>query len=225
MKKKFKEPQYSDLEKIKKKFGISKLGIMSNEAWTVDPKCLLFSLSRYKFVSKLLSGETNVLEVGCGDGFYSRIVAQTVKKLTAIDFDDKFISEAKNISSKKWPIQFIRHDIISSPLKKENFSAIYSLDVFEHIEKKKSNKFISNCKKSLKKKGSLIIGIPSIESQKYASKMSKAGHVNCLSGQDFKKFLKRHFDNVFIFSMNDEVVHTGFYKMSNYLIAVCTGKK
>ena len=134
--KKFKEPQYSDLEKIKKKFGISKLGIMSNEAWTVDPKCLLFSLSRYKFVSKLLSGETNVLEVGCGDGFYSRIVAQTVKKLTAIDFDDKFISEAKNISSKKWPIQFIRHDIISSPLKKENFSAIYSLDVFEHIEKK-----------------------------------------------------------------------------------------
>ena len=48
-------------------------------AWTVDPKCLLFSLSRYKFVSKLLSGETNVLEVGCGDGFYSRIVAQTVK--------------------------------------------------------------------------------------------------------------------------------------------------
>ena len=113
-------------------------------------------------------------------------IAQTVKKLTAIDFDDKFISEAKNISSKKWPIQFIRHDIISSPLKKENFSAIYSLDVFEHIEKKNSNKFISNCKKSLKKKGSLIIGIPSIESQKYASKMSRAGHVNCLSGQDFK---------------------------------------
>ena len=93
---------------------------------------------------KLLSGETNVLEVGCGDGFYSRIVAQTVKKLTAIDFDDKFISEAKNISSKKWPIQFIRHDIISSPLKKENFSAIYSLDVFEHIEKKnRINSFLT----------------------------------------------------------------------------------
>ena len=55
--------------------------------------------------------------------------------------------------------------------------------------------------------------------------MSRAGHVNCLSGQDFKKFMKKHFDNVFIFSMNDEVVHTGFYKMSNYLIAVCTGKK
>ena len=225
MKKKFKEPQYLGLEKIKKKFGISKLGIMSNEAWTVDPKCLLFSLARYKFVSKLLSGENNVLEVGCGDGFYSRVVAQTVKKLTAIDFDEKFISEAKNISSKKWPIRFVRHNIISAPLKKEIFNAIYSLDVFEHIKKKKSKKFILNCKKSLKKTGCLIIGIPSLESQKYASKMSKEGHVNCLSGDEFKRLMKKHFNNVFLFSMNDEVVHTGFYKMSNYLFAVCTGKK
>lgn len=95
---------------------------------------------------------------------------------------------------------------------KKKYDGIFSLDVFEHINKSKELKFISNCKNSLKNNGLLIIGIPSSESQKYASKMSKAGHVNCKSGPELKKILNKFFDNVFIFSMNDEVVHTGFFK-------------
>ena len=31
--------------------------------------------------------------------------------------------------------------------------------------------------------------------------------------------------NVFVFSMNDEVVHTGFHKMANYVFAIGAGKK
>lgn len=34
-----------------------------------------------------------------------------------------------------------------------------------------------------------------------------------------------HFHNVFMFSMNDEVVHTGYGKMSHYNIALCCGSK
>ncbi|MFM8835604.1 MAG: methyltransferase type 12, partial [Actinomycetota bacterium] len=37
--------------------------------------------------------------------------------------------------------------------------------------------------------------------------------------------LKKYFHSVFMFSMNDEVVHTGFFPMSHYLIAVCADKK
>ena len=33
--------------------------------------------------------------------------------------------------------------------------------------------------------------------------------------------MTHHFRNVFIFSMNDEVVHTGFYPMAHYLFALC----
>ena len=35
-----------------------------SEAWINDPKHVLFTLSRYKFVSKLLEGYNKVLEVG-----------------------------------------------------------------------------------------------------------------------------------------------------------------
>ena len=40
-----------------------------------------------------------------------------------------------------------------------------------------------------------------------------------------KSLLSKYFHNVFIFSMNDEVVHTGFYPMAHYLFALCCDKK
>jgi hypothetical protein len=37
--------------------------------------------------------------------------------------------------------------------------------------------------------------------------------------------MAEYFHHVFIFPMNDEVVHTGFYRMANYLFAVCCSQK
>ena len=51
---------------------------MSVDFYENDSIRLTFSTSRYKFVSKI-SGFNNVLEIGCGDGFFSRIVKQNVK--------------------------------------------------------------------------------------------------------------------------------------------------
>ena len=101
----------------------------------------------------------------------------------------------------------------------------FILDVLEHIQPSDEDRFIKNTLDSLKLNGSLIIGMPSIESQKYASAPSKAGHVNCKSAEDFKKLMEKYFYNVFIFSMNDEVLHTGFYQMSHYLFTLCCNKK
>ena len=40
---------------------------------------MAFVLSRYKFLAKMLNDKTNVLEVGCGDGFGAPIIAQKQK--------------------------------------------------------------------------------------------------------------------------------------------------
>src|SRR5579883_583381 len=86
-----KEPHYQFEVDIRDTEGLSKLGIMANQSWRDDPRHLLFHLARYKFVSKMLSGKSSVLEVGCGDGFGSRLVLQEVGKLTAVDIDPIFI--------------------------------------------------------------------------------------------------------------------------------------
>ena len=105
-------------------------------AYENDPIRLTFSTSRYKFVSKMFKGFNNVLEIGCGDGFFSRIVKQNVKNLVATDFDDIFIENAKENyqSIKKMEIQFKVLDILKEKFN-SRFDGIYALDVFEHIKK------------------------------------------------------------------------------------------
>lgn len=214
------EEQYSILFETKRKHGISRFGLMANESWNEDPRRTVFTLARYKFVSKMLSGRANVLEVGCADAFGTRVVQQSVGKVTAVDFDPIFIADVHERMNPNWPLDAFVHDMLSGPVP-GNFDAVFALDVLEHIDPKLEEKFISNSLDALSEDGIAIFGMPSLESQVHASPQSKAGHVNCKNGNTFKALMENYFHTVFIFSMNDEVVHTGFYPMAQYLIAVC----
>jgi 2-polyprenyl-3-methyl-5-hydroxy-6-metoxy-1,4-benzoquinol methylase len=219
-----KEPQYEALVSLKKGKGLTTLGMMNNQVWHDDPRRLVFTLSRYKFVAKLLAGKQRALEVGCGDAFASRIVKQEVQSLTVLDFDPIFVADIQDRADAKWPIKADVHDMLSGPYP-GTFDAIYSLDVLEHIEQTNEVQFLKNVIRSLSAHGVLIVGMPTLESQAYASPQSKIGHVNCKSGKDLQALFEGYFHNVFLFSMNDEVVHTGFTPMAHYVIAVCTTPK
>ncbi len=80
------EPQYSRCLELKEKFGLTSLGLMTNQVWHDDPRRLTFLLARYKFVAKMLSGRRDVGEVGCGDAFGSRIVQQEVGQAYSLRF-------------------------------------------------------------------------------------------------------------------------------------------
>lgn len=214
------ETQYQDCISLRDSAGFSRFGIMSNFVWYEDPKRIVFVVSRYKFVAKMLSGKKRALEVGCADAFATRIVAQEVEHVTAVDFDPVFIEDAKDRGDGPWKIDYQVHDMLEGPVGGEKFDATYAVDVLEHIEEKDEDTFLGNMVESLTPEGVLIVGTPSLESQEYASPQSKAGHVNCKTGETMRETLSRHFHNVFIFSMNDEVVHTGFHKMAHYVFGI-----
>jgi len=221
---KTREPQYQAQVALREARGLTRLGLVTNQVWHDDPRRLLFILARYKFVSKMLSGKQKVLEVGCGDGFGTRIVLQEVGSICAVDFDPVFIKDAAERMEERWKFECKTHDMLSGPVEGP-FDAAYSLDVIEHIPQAREELFVSNICRSLTEHGVLLIGSPSIQSQPYASPPSKEGHVNCKDHRELKALLLRFFHNVFIFSMNDEVVHTGFHPMAHYLFALCAGKR
>lgn len=221
---KTKESQYHIHLDHKDRAGFLRFGLMANTSWSADPKRLVYSLSRYKFVSKMFAGYDRVLEVGCGDGFAARLVRREVNHLTAVDFDPLFIDDAKDTADPEWPVEFFVHDLLEGPVPGA-FNGAYLLDVFEHIDPKVERRFLENLCASVSATAPVIIGIPSLQSQEYASPGSRAGHVNCKDMPDFKALLLEYFDNVFVFSMNDEVVHTGFHPMAHYLLALCVGAR
>ena len=219
-----KEPQYERCMQLYRDPGPTALGPMMNQVWHDDPRRLTFVLARYKFAAKMLSGKARVLEVGCADAFGTRVVQQEVGAVVAIDFDPVFVNDVLARMEERWKFDCRVHDMLAGPLGPP-FDAAYSLDVLEHIAAEQERRFLDNISDSLVPEGVLIVGTPSLESQAYASPLSKAGHVNCKGHTDLRSLMLEYFANVFIFSMNDELVHTGFYPMAHYLFAVCTGKR
>ncbi len=218
------EAQYRSRLDVVRGRGIERLGIATSWAWHDDPRHLVFTMARYKFVAKMLTGYDRVLEIGCADGFPSRLVAQAVRSLVSIDFDEELIGDAQQRPLDRWPIEFRVHDIMEKPVDGE-FDAAFALDIIEHIASSHEDQFLRHIRQTLTDAGVLLIGTPSLESQSLASSQSVEGHVNCKTGNELKQTLERHFSNVFIFSMNDEVIHTGHHKMAHYLMALCCAPK
>src|SRR5262245_40941146 len=127
------EPQYNVTLELAKTKGVTELGLMTNYVWHDDPRRLLFTLARYKFVAKMLSGYKNVLEIGCADAFGTRLVLQEVEQLTATDFDQIFVDDVLRRMDPDWKFKCQQHDLLSAPFPGV-FDAASVLDVFEHIQ-------------------------------------------------------------------------------------------
>jgi 2-polyprenyl-3-methyl-5-hydroxy-6-metoxy-1,4-benzoquinol methylase len=218
------EVQYQEAIDLFRTKGFERLGFVSSWAYLDDPKRLAFTFARYKFVAKMLQGCARALEVGCGDAFFSRVVRQEVSHLTAVDFDADFVADALDRSSDRWPIEVRMHDMLEGPVE-GTFDGMYCLDVLEHIKASDEDRFLTNMVTSLEPHGTLIIGMPSLQSQTYASAFSKIGHVNCKDQRDLRSLLQKYFHNVYAFSMNDEVVHTGYHAMAHYNLVLCCGTR
>jgi 2-polyprenyl-3-methyl-5-hydroxy-6-metoxy-1,4-benzoquinol methylase len=206
------------------RIGETRLGLLKNWEWYDDPRRLLFSMARYKFVAKMLAGRKSVLEVGCGDAFCAPLVRQTVERLTVVDFDESYIADAKARMKDRWTFDAIVIDLMKDKLP-GRYDGIYSLDVLEHIPQREEDEVIRRIIDALEPHGAVIIGMPSLESQEFASPPSKAGHINCKTESQLRALMQRHFENVFMFAMNDEVVHTGYGPMAHYRLALACGPK
>ena len=141
------EPQYSRCIEVEEKYGLTLLGLMSNQTWHDDPKRLGFLLARYKFVAKMFQGLNHVLEIGAADAFGTRVVQQHVGRVTVADFDPVFVSDIKCRMNPEWEMDALEHDILKGPLE-GSYDAAYTLDLLEHIEAEQEGIFIENIRDS-----------------------------------------------------------------------------
>ncbi len=200
------------------------LGPWTSYSLLNDPKHMLFVLARYKFCAKMLEYKDFVLEVGCGDGFGAPIIAQSVKRVLAIDPENRHIKENRKRLAKIRNIEFREMDICKEA-PSEVFDAAFSIDVIEHLDRPLNSLFMENQCRCLKSDGICIIGTPNVTANKYASARSKVQHINLKSHKSLRSQMERYFKNVFMFSMNDEVVHTGYAPMAHYIFGMGVGLK
>lgn len=208
-----------------------KLGPVNRATLIRDPRHLGFTLARYKFVSKMLAGMDEIVEIGCHEATGSLVVAREVGRLTAVDVQADVIDFCnQEYGPLKLNVRFEACDVLDGLPRSSRpdglYKAAYLLDVLEHVDPSQEDIFIDAiCRVLDRSSGVLIVGIPSLESQAYASPVSAGQHINCKTSAQLKAFLSDRFANVFMFGMNDEVLHTGFAAMSHYLFALAVGPK
>lgn len=188
------------------------------------PRHFLFSMSRYKFAARMLPQhkKVKVLEFGCQEGLGTLMLGESGHQILGVDFDKEAIMHAQN-SIKKSNMSFCAANFLGRRFGK--FQAVISLDVIEHIKKSREDIFLKTICANLESSGFALIGTPNVTAKQYASKYSKKGHINLYSAETLEALLSKYFRNVYIFGMNDEVIHTGFYPMCHYLMVLACGPK
>jgi 2-polyprenyl-3-methyl-5-hydroxy-6-metoxy-1,4-benzoquinol methylase len=187
-----------------------------------SPRRLLHLLSYYKFAAKMIGPHKRILEIGCSEGFGTVLLAEHADSVVGIDLDAEAVSVANaTVASPK--LRFEVADVLVDAV--GTFDAAVSLDVIEHIYPMHEDAFVARIVAALEPRGVLVLGTPNITSDQYASAVSRRGHVNLFSAERLSELASRHFENVFLFSANDELVHTGFSPMAHYLIALCVGPR
>ena len=159
-----------------------------------------------------------MLDLGCGQGLSTIYFSDYCKYIYGVDLLSKFLRhDRKNI-------KFFKKDIFTIEPKnfKNKIKFISLIDFIEHFKKKDGEKILNICSEILKNKGgTLVLGTPSKYSSKYRSKRSKAQHIYEYDGKELQKICEKYFSRTFLFSMNDEVVHTGFHKLAWFNFVIC----
>lgn len=216
----YKEPIYETLEN----HGHYKMGSFASFTWKDDPRHVLFSMARYKFCAKMLRGKKHIFDVGCGDGFCLPILLQEVETVHGVDIEPVVIEEVKVRPEFKAQCSFELLDMSTRPLEKK-YDAAVSMDVIEHVEQSQEAAFMRNIASSLQQDGVFIVGTPNVTAKEHASEISNRGHINLKSGEQLHQLVQDNFHNAFSFSMNDEIVHTGFTPMAHYIFCMGVGPR
>jgi SAM-dependent methyltransferase len=112
---------------------------------------------------KALNHESEVLEIGCGEGGNLKPFLDMACKVTGVDILESKISNAKKFFSdhpQNQNLELIASDIYKPPaeLAKKQFDLIFMRDVLEHIYD--HEKFLNYVKKFLKPDGVFFLGFP-----------------------------------------------------------------
>lgn len=219
------ERQYQVQIDVGQTRGYVPMGPTASHIFRTDPRRLGILLARYKFCAKMLTGKKHVLEAGCGDSFGTNVVLQEVEAVHGIDFDQLFVDWCRDLAAREG--LNATYEVVDLTVDRPTgeFDAAYSLDVIEHIEQKSEARFMANLCAAMKPNGVVIIGTPNLTAAPYASEWSQRGHINLKGHEELRALMLDYFENVFLFSMNDEVVHTGFAPMAHYLFGMGVGIK
>jgi cyclopropane fatty-acyl-phospholipid synthase-like methyltransferase len=178
-----------------------------------DQDNLFIHLARYMFVLRQLKITDRVLEIGCGTGYGSRLLADKCAKVVATDQ----ACELKEL----WDRYKKENLTFSLDIPDELYDVVVSFEVIEHIPEAELSNYFQKIKSRLTREGVVYMSTPRALPFEERSRNRQLEHVKEYSPKEFRDLLEKYFRRVFLFSQNDGIISTQNPDMAWNLVAIC----
>lgn len=137
------------------------------------------NLRHFRIILKLnelgIGKAKNVLEIGCGNGGVTRLIAQKTKgKIVGIDISETTIKAAKDNLKQFSNVELFAVDLFDFKTNQQ-FDFILLLDVLEHIPFSQHDGIIQRISELLEENGTVFIHIPEPSYNEWASENTPEG--------------------------------------------------
>lgn len=172
-------------------------------------------LNRYQFTRSLLTRQATVLDVGCGVGYGSHLLAKVAKQVIGLDYRPHVIDYAQ----KHWGganQSFVCGDALQEfSYPSLQFDVITAFEIIEHLPD--DHKFLKLLRKHLKPNGVLLISAPNLQVMSHPE--DNPWHYRHYTPEQFRSLLQEVFPRIAQFTQIQNDVIPGCGGRTNVLVA------
>ena len=171
--------------------------------WAREAAVAYEHLHRYIWASELVKGK-RVLDLACGEGYGSNILARDAAYVCGVDIDNGAIQHARSRYSRP-NLEFVKASVTAVPVTEaSSFDVIICFEAIEHIDA--HDALMLEVVRLLKPDGLFIVSTPNKAVYRVGNEEPNPFHVRELTFEEFHALLMRHFPDVSYFGQD---VHPG----------------
>jgi 2-polyprenyl-3-methyl-5-hydroxy-6-metoxy-1,4-benzoquinol methylase len=147
---------------------------------------------RYLLARELVR-ERDVLDIACGEGYGSALLAQTARSVVGVDLSATTVAHAQ--SSYAGPnLRYLEGNALQIPLAEASVDMVVSFETLEHF--REHHGFMQEIKRVLRPCGTLLISTPDRDNYSPSATPPNEYHQLELTTEEFLRLLRQYFSSV-----------------------------
>jgi len=173
-----------------------------NEYSAITNKSFLGShQERYAFMASLISDSDIVLDVGCGEGFGTKILSEKAMKVFGVDYHPQVVEYAKKMyTDDSGKLVFKEGDCYRLDFEDGFFDMICAFDLIEHLTDE--DLFLEKLHRLLRKGGKLVLSTPNKLIHLIQLGNIYEFHHKEYFHNEFTNLISSHFDDMDVYAQN-----------------------
>ena len=153
---------------------------------------VLEHLHRYAFAAELVAGK-DVLDIACGEGYGSNLLAASARSVTGVDIPEEIIRHARSKYVRS-NLTFHQGNCLAIPIPNHSVDIVVSFETLVHFAE--HEQFLAEVRRVLRPGGIAIVSTP--DKAIYTGKLGNRNdyHLRELSADEFESLLRERFAHV-----------------------------